>query len=248
MRRGFLIVILSLTVLSSPAEAQFIGGGGNGMIVFDPTNFTKNTITAAQMLLQVGNSNKEVAMMIQNLIATGGAYYPRDRYIALLQEVINTGAAGARITYYDNTESEMLRHYPGYERTDDWNETYNWLTATHLNTQRGALNTVHEELRPEDDARIQEIENALATKTELARGNLDVSQAGNYLAILQIDEARRQRHMLGALTNALIVAQAHSVNLQAQAEKATAMAIESSLLPIQPYSGMGGVRLFGPGQ
>ncbi len=243
MRRCFLIVTLSLTVLSSPAEAQFIGGGGNGMIVFDPTNFTKNTITAAQMLLQVGNSNKEVAMMIQNLIATGGAYYPMDRYIALLQEVINTGAAGARITYYDNTESEMLRHYPGYERTDDWNETYNWLTATHLNTQRGALNTVHEELRPEDDAR----EDALATKTEVARGNLDVSQAGNYLAILQIDEARRQRHMLGALTNALIVAHAHPVNLQAQAEKATALAIAGSLLPIRPYSGVGGVRLFGPG-
>jgi len=80
MRRCFLIVTLSLTVLSSPSEAQFIGGGGNGMIVFDPTNFTKNTITAAQMLLQVGNSNKEVAMMIQNLIATGGAYYPMDRY------------------------------------------------------------------------------------------------------------------------------------------------------------------------
>src|SRR5262249_1883249 len=182
--------------------------------------------------------NKEVAMMIQNLIATGGAYYPMDRYIALLQEVINTGAVGSRITYYDNTESEMLRHYPGYERTDDWNETYNWLTATHLNPQRRPPTTRHAELRPEADPRTQAAEKALAAKTEVAGGNLDGRQAGNYLAILQIDEARRQRHMLGALTNALIVAQAHPVNLQAQAEKATAMAIESSLLPIQPYSGM----------
>ena len=54
--------------------------------------------------------------------------------------------------------------------------------------------------------------------------------------------------MLGALTNALTVAQAHTVNLQAQAEKATALAIEASLLPIRPYSGVGGVRLFSPGQ
>jgi type IV secretion system protein TrbJ len=246
MRRCLLIVILSLTVLSSPAEAQFIDSGG--LLVFDPTNFTKNTITAAQMLLQVSNSNQEVAMMIENLLRTGGAYYPMDRYVALLQEVLTTGAAGARITYYDNTDSEMLQHYPGYERTDDWNHTYDWLTQTHLNTQRGALNTVHEELRPEEDARVQAIEDALAAKTELAQGNLDVSQVGNYLAILQIDEARRQRHMLGALTNALIVAQAHPVNLQAQAEKATALAIEASLLPIRPYSGVGGVRLFSPEQ
>ncbi len=244
MARYFWTVLLLLTVLSTTAEAQFIGGGGNGMIVFDPTNFTKNTLTAAQMLLQVGNSNKEVAMMIQNLLATGGAYYPMNQYVALLQEVLNTGAAGARITYSDNTESEMLRHYPGYERTDDWTHTYDWLTQTHLNTQRGALNTVHEELRPEDDARVQAIENALATKTELARGNLDVSQAGNYLAILQIDEARRQRHMLGALTNALIVAQSHNVNLQAQSEKAMHLWLQTSQHPIAPYTGAGGVSLF----
>jgi len=227
MRQCFVIVILSLTVLSSPAEAQFLGGGG--LIVFDPTNFTKNTITAAQMLLQVGNSNKEVAMMIENLLRTGGAYYPMDRYAALLREVLTTGAPGARITYEDDTDSEMLRHYPGYARTDDWNTTYDWLTQTHLNTQRGALNTVREELRPEDDARVQAVEEALATKTEQAQGNLDVSQAGNYLAILQVDEARRQRHMLGALTNALVVAQSHVVNLQAQADRAAYEAIGMKL-------------------
>jgi hypothetical protein len=194
----------------------------------------------------VGNSNKEVAMMIQNLLATGGAYYPMDRYAALLHEVLQTGAAGARITYDDDTESEMLRHYPGYVTTDDWNTTYDWLTRTHLNTQRGALNTVHEELRPEDDARVQAIEDALATKTEQAQGNLDVSQAGNYLAILQVDEARRQRHMLGALTNALIVAQSHQVNLQAQAERAAYLAVLNSQIPVRRYTGVGGVRIIGP--
>ncbi len=247
MARSLWITTALLLTLMGPVEAQLFGGGG-GMIVFDPTNFTKNQITAAQMLLQVANSNREVAMLLQNLIGTPGSYYEMERYLALLREVIDTGADGAKIHYYGNTEADMLAHYPGYERTDDWNATYGWLTATLLNTQRGMLNTVHEELRPEDDARVAAVEAALALKTEAAQGNLDVSQAGNYLAILQVDELRRQRHMLGALTNALTVAQAHTVNLQAQAEKATALAIEASLLPIRPYSGVGGVRLFGPGQ
>ncbi len=247
MARYFWTAVLWLTVCCTTAEAQ-LGFGGGGLIVFDPTNFTKNTITAAQLLLQVGNSNKEVAMMIQNLLATGGAYYPMDRYAALLHEVLQTGAAGSRITYDDDTEREMLRHYPGYVTTDDWNTTYDWLTQTHLNTQRGALNTVHEELRPEDDVRVQAIEDALATKTEQAQGNLDVSQVGNYLAILQVDEARRQRHMLGALTNAFVVAQSHAVNLQAQADRAAYEALLNSQLPVHGWTGAGGVRFFGPGQ
>ena len=246
MARSFWITTALLLTLTKPAEAQLFGGGG-GLIVFDPTNFTKNQITAAQLLLQVANSNREVAMLLQNLIGTPGSYYEMERYLALLREVIDTGADGAKIHYYGNTEADMLAHYPGYARTEDWNATYGWLTDTLLNTQRGMLNTVHEELRPEDDARVAAVEAALALKTEAAQGNLDVSQAGNYLAILQVDELRRQRHMLGALTNALTVAQAHTVNLQAQAEKATALAIEASLLPIRPYSGVGGVRLFGSG-
>jgi conjugal transfer/entry exclusion protein len=245
MVRYFWTAVLWLTVCCSTVEAQF-GLGGGGLIVFDPTNFTKNEITAAQMLLQVANSNHEVAMMLQNLIGTPGTYYHMDRYRALLQEVFQTGATGSRITYYDDTESEMLLHYPGYEPPDDWNRTYGWLTETHLNTQRGALNTVHEELRPEDDVRVQAIEDDLALKTEQAQGNLDVSQAGNYLAILQIDEARRQRHMLGALTNALVVAQSHQVNLQAQAERAAYLAVLNSQIPVRRYTGAGGVRIIGP--
>jgi len=58
-------------------------------------------------------------------------------------------------------------------------------------------------------------------------GNLDVSQAGNYLAILPVDEAApgRSGTCWAALTNALTVAQAHTVEPQAQAEKAAALAI-----------------------
>ena len=48
MARSFWMTIALLLTLTGPAEAQLFGGGG--MIVFDPTNFGKNTITAVGTL------------------------------------------------------------------------------------------------------------------------------------------------------------------------------------------------------
>src|SRR5919197_1298023 len=95
----FLTIVLMGTGLLRPAEAQLFGGGG-GLIVYDPTNFTKNQITAAQMLLQVANSNEEVRMLLQNLMPTLGAYYEMERYLRTLQEVISSGDSSLKLNYY----------------------------------------------------------------------------------------------------------------------------------------------------
>src|SRR5882724_10653235 len=79
MRHRLLSIVMVLCCLSAnPVYALF----GVGDTVFDPTNFAKNAITAAQMLeqvkqmtRQVQNSNSEVAMLLQNLTAVLGARY-----------------------------------------------------------------------------------------------------------------------------------------------------------------------------
>ena len=89
--------------------------------------------------------------------------------------VATPGALEALHNARQDARELLARHVRGDWGTlsaDDWNTTYDWLTQTHLNTQRGALNTVHEELRPEDDAHVQAIGEALAAKTEQAQGNL----------------------------------------------------------------------------
>src|SRR5262249_56147385 len=106
MTRSFWITTALLLTLTEPAEAQLFGGGG--MIVFDPTNFGKNTITAAQMLLQVANSNREVAMMLQNLLSTPGSYYDMARYLALLRQVIDPRPHPPHIPYYATTHAHTL--------------------------------------------------------------------------------------------------------------------------------------------
>src|SRR2546430_16620665 len=113
MFRYFAIVALLVMVSLQPVEAQIFGGGG-GLLVFDPTNFTKNELTAAQMLLQVANSNEEVRMLLQNLVPTLGAYYGMDRYLNGLREVIASGDPALQLNYdMPQIESEMRERYPG---------------------------------------------------------------------------------------------------------------------------------------
>src|ERR1051325_10553166 len=100
MRRSFrcLLLLTGVLALLSPYtnEAHALFGGD---IVYDPTNYTKNLITATQMMqqvkqmiLQVKNSDQEVEMMLQNLWpALGQRVYPLDTWeLLLLAELTKT--------------------------------------------------------------------------------------------------------------------------------------------------------------
>jgi type IV secretion system protein TrbJ len=70
MKRKLIATILLSTVLAStsvlPAHAQFFGGG----IVFDPTNYSQNLLTAARELQQVNNEIVQLqneATMLQDM-------------------------------------------------------------------------------------------------------------------------------------------------------------------------------------
>jgi conjugal transfer/entry exclusion protein len=170
-----------------------------------------------------------------------------ERYLRTLQEVISSGDSSLQLNYYmPQIEAAMRQHYPGYVRPEHWNDTVAAAATTQLNVQTGLLNTVREELRPEDDLRLESLLDTLRLKTELAAGNLDVQQTGNYLTILSIQEQRRTRHMVGALTNALTTRFAHNINEVAQPEAALRLWLETAQVETLPYSGVGGVRTLDP--
>jgi P-type conjugative transfer protein TrbJ len=61
-----LATIIGVAVLSAPAQAQFFGSS----IVFDPTNYSQNLLTAARALQQVNNQIQQLqnqAAMLQNM-------------------------------------------------------------------------------------------------------------------------------------------------------------------------------------
>jgi type IV secretion system protein TrbJ len=233
-------VLAFLVSWPTDSQAQFSFGGG-GIIVFDPSNFAKNTITAAQMIKQVINSTKEVELMLRNLIATGGSWEETIVLLRRLDEVIATGEAlHYQLTHLDQ---ELRTRYPGYVAPDRWIPAYQNWTATSLDTLRGTLNTVHEQLKEEERLKEEALLASLKGKTELAVGNLDVSQTGNMIALQIVEEQRKIRQLLGALMNAQNVATAHQINLQAAAERTEHDWLQRSVIDVVPYQGTSGFGL-----
>jgi len=250
MRHFLRMAVLLMTLAPrSHSEAQGLFGGD---VVFDPTNFAKNTITAAQMLkqveqmvLQVKNSNNEVAMMLQNLVAVGGGRYDYWRYANLIREVLATVNGGVPMHYgIDGIDGYQVDVYRGYTDTPKWRgweANYGNLAQTALNAQRGMLNTVHEELSPADDDRISGVMDDLRQKAEVAAGNKDLAQLHAYGLDLQLTEARRQRKMLGALTDAVVLKNEHDLNLDAWTQKVQDTFFSAAAFDPQSYTGAGGV-------
>jgi P-type conjugative transfer protein TrbJ len=204
-------------------------------------NHATNTITATMMIQQVVNSTEEVQLMLQNLIRTGASW---DDILTLLRRVDEVLATGAALHYQlQDLDHQMQVRYPGYVNPGRWIPQYTGWTNASLHTLRGTLNTVHEQLKVAERMREEAVIAQLKLKTELASGNLDVSQTGNMINLQIVEELRKVRQLLGATLNAQNVATTHQISLQASQERVMHDWIERSQIPVQPYRGIGG---FGP--
>jgi conjugal transfer/entry exclusion protein len=123
-RRLLTVTLVWLWLSANPVYALF----GVGDTVFDPTNFAKNTIMAAQMMeqvkqmtLQVQNSNTEVAMLLQNLMAVLGARYNYPLYAGLIREVMDTVQGGVPMHYnLPEIDAYQVDVYRGYTDATKW--------------------------------------------------------------------------------------------------------------------------------
>ncbi len=103
------------------------------------------------------------------------------------------------------------------------------------------LNTVHEELSPNDDARVSGVMDDLRQKAEVATGNKDLAQLHAYGLDLQLYEARRQRKMLGTLTDSIMLKNEHDLNLDAWTQAIQDHFFMNAVVDPKPYTGNGGV-------
>jgi type IV secretion system protein TrbJ len=222
-----------MVVLSLPGPSL----GYYVLIVFDPSNFIKNSITAAQMI-------KQIELMLRNLISNGGSWEDTARLLRLLDEVLATGDA----LHYQlpDLDQQMQTRFPGYARPPLWYPAYQQWTTTTLDTLRGTLDTVHEQLRPAQQAREDALLSALRRKSDGAAGNLDATQAGNMFLGQVVEEQRKIRQLLGAQMNAQNVTQARAITTQAAAERIEQDLLEASYRPIPAYGSARGFGLLGP--
>ena len=190
-RRAILATVLAAsaivpTVTPIPAYAQFSG------IVYDPTNYAQNVLTAARSLQQVNNQIQQIQNQATSLIneARNLASLPFSSLQQLQQQVQRTQqllGEAQRIAYdVQNVQQAFANRYKGAALTGDraqmvananarWEDSVGAFEDV-LKVQAGVVGNI-------DGARTTM--NGLVSSSQSATGALQAAQAGNQLLALQ---------------------------------------------------------------
>jgi P-type conjugative transfer protein TrbJ len=211
--------VLTLATTSVPARAQWI--------VFDPTNFSQNVLTAARELQQVNNeilSLENQATMLINQ-ARNLASLPYSALTQLEQSITQTEqllAQAQRIAYsVTSIDQAFTQAYP---------QAYSSSTSS-LQLLAGAQTRWQNSLAAFQDAmRVQAgaVQNLDSTRTQIdalisssqsAAGALQAAQSGNQLTALQTRQLADLTAVMAAIARAQSLEGARSVANQLQAQQ-----------------------------
>jgi len=222
-----LLIALGLTsVWSSNAHALF-----GGDIVYDPTNYTRNVITAQQMvrqvqqmMLQVKYSKHAVDILLQNLLpALGLRTYPLGLYETLL--LADNARAGRRpysartLDYYhDDLQPTSLTLYPGVRSTPEYPVHYGESADTLLNTTSSVMGRLHDEAGEEADVRYHGSRDGLVARSEAAVGQMQAMQTGNAMTLSVADGVHRLEKSNAEVATLIATRNAHDVQKEAWGE------------------------------
>ena len=223
LRAGLIagVTALSLAGASLPAHAQWI--------VFDPTNYAQNVLTAARELQQVNNEIQSLENQATSLInqARNLASLPYSSLASLQQQITQTQqllAQAQRIGYSVSTiDQAFSQTYPqAYSSatssqqllTDAKTRWQNALTGFQdaMRVQAGVVGNL-------DTTRSQI--NALVASSQSATGALQAAQSGNQLAALQTTQLSDLTAIMASIARAQSLDAARRLETQAQAQAQT---------------------------
>jgi P-type conjugative transfer protein TrbJ len=211
---------LAITVTSVPARAQF------GGIVYDPTNYAQNVLTAARSLEQINNQIQQIQNQATSLIneAKNLASMPFSTVAQLQAQVQRTQAllsSAQRIAYdVQSIDQAFSTKYKGagmsasdQSLVDDAKDR--WQTSVGafedaLKVQAGVVGNI-------DGARTTM--NSLVTSSQSASGALQAAQAGNQLLALQSQQLADLTALMAAQGRAQALDAAQRAAAQDQARE-----------------------------
>ncbi|AKM11060.1 P-type conjugative transfer protein TrbJ [Croceicoccus naphthovorans] len=218
LRRSLIagIAVLGLTTVSVPANAQ-LGFGG---IVYDPTNYAQNVLTAARSLQQINNQIQQIQQQATSLVneARNLASLPFSSLNELQTQIQQTRqlmSEAQRIAYDVQTiEDAFTARYRGV----DMSASDATLIANARERWRDSVGSFEDALRVQAGVvgNIEGSQTAMANivgASQSATGALQVAQAGNQLLALQTQQ-------IADLT-ALIAAQSRAQALESARNAAT---------------------------
>lgn len=215
--------MLSMTataLVPAPAYAQF------GGIVYDPSNYAQNVLTAARTLEQINNQIRQLQNQATSLIneARNLASLPTSVLDPLQQQIRQTQqllAQAQRISFdVQQIEREFTRQYSGQNLTGSQREMVQgaeerWKNSVAafedaLKVQAGAVSNI-------EGAR--SAVQTIVTASQSATGALQAAQAGNQLLALQAQQLADLTATVASLGRAQSLDAANAAAAKAQARE-----------------------------
>jgi type IV secretion system protein TrbJ len=210
---------ISLSAAISPAHAQWI--------VFDPTNYSQNVLTAARALEQVNNqiqSLENEAKMLANQ-AKNLASLPYSSLTQLQQSISQTEqllSEAQRISHSVSAIDQAFRQ--NYPQSYSSSTSSLQLLAGAQTRWQNSLSAFQDAMRVQagvvqnlDSTRSQI--NALVSSSQSASGALQAAQSGNQLIGLQTTQLADLTAVMAAIARAQSLEGARNVANQAQAQQ-----------------------------
>jgi type IV secretion system protein TrbJ len=223
LRAGLIagIAALSIVAASAPAYAQWI--------VFDPTNYVQNVLTAARELQQVNNEiqslENEATMLINQ--ARNLASLPYSSLATLEQSISQTQqllTQAQSIAYSVSTiDQAFTQTYPQAYSSSTSSQQ---LLADAQTRWQNALAGFQDTMRVQagvvtnlNNTRTQI--NALVSSSQSATGALQAAQSGNQLLALQTTQLADLTALMASIARAQSLEAARTLETQAQAQAQT---------------------------
>ena len=215
------LITLSLSVLPPPARALF----GAGDIVYDPTNYAQNVLTAARALqsnlneaMEIANQLHQIEMEARNLARLPQAAW--DSVRADLNQLRQLAQSASGISYaLQRLSTQFKEIYPGYQASTTYEQQYQQWTENSLTGIQQALKAAQQQSQQFE----QESTNtqSLADLSSTADGQMQALQAGNMIALQLVDQLQALRQLQVMETQAQNLYMA--AQLQNQAEEKAAL-------------------------
>ena len=218
LRRKAALALAAALALGTAMPAQAFLGGGR--IVFDPSNYSQNVLTAARTLEQINNQIKQLQNQARNLASLDHSALGELRAaLAATNELIRQAQGLA----FDvaHMESEFRRLYPkeyaatvsgrqmALDARERWQQSLEALrTATQVQSQ--AVRNFASDERTLTD---------LVNRSQSAEGALQAMQATNQLLALQSRQAMQTQQLQITQGRAAALEQARQVAVQERARE-----------------------------
>lgn len=215
-----------IALLAVPAQAQF--GFGSG-IVFDPTNYSQNVLTAARELQQVNNELQSLENQATSLVnqARNLASLPYSSLSALDQSILQTEqllTQAQRIAYNVSTiDQAFTQTYPtAYPASTSSQQLMADAQTRWQNSLAGFQDAMHVQAGAVQnlDSTHTQID-ALINSSQSASGALQAAQSGNQLVALETKQLADLTAVMAAIARAQSLEGARNVESEEQAQAQT---------------------------